>query len=132
MSWRRLKQTYLGDDDDIEKYRPMKRHKVRIHELPDPDLAREDCATAALDAAMKSQPAEPGNETRRGLDLIEQQQDLYALAGAEAERNWLEAAEKALADNTSKFAVLPMNLVLNQWVYLSKLKAQGYVNEAPR
>jgi hypothetical protein len=233
-TWLRLKQKYLGDDDDIEKYRPMvaedklttaigkkamkglrmtwvdavvrkaaKKHKVRIHELPhvirkievekprailkaarnldlaegecvgrnfarleradakglldfnaatvnawatgdldamraqavadrDPDLAREDCTTAALDAAMKSQSAEPGNETRRGLDLLKQQQDLYALAGAEAERNWLEAAEKALADNESTFAVLPMNLVLNQWVYLAKLKEKGYLVEIVR
>jgi hypothetical protein len=230
-TWLRLKQKYLGDDDDIEKYRPMvaedklntaigkkkmkklrmtwvdevvrkaaKKHKVRIHELPyvvrkikvekprailkaaknldlaegecvgrnlariekadakgllefnvaavnawatgdldamraqadavrDPDLAREDCTTAALDAAMKSQSAEPGNEVLRGLDLLEQQQDLHALAAAEAERNWVEAAEKALADNESTFVVLPMHLVLNQWVYVGKLKEKGYLVE---
>jgi hypothetical protein len=235
-TWLRLKQQYLGDDDDIEKYRPMvaeeklntaigkkkmkglhmtwvdavvrkaaKKHKVRIHELPyvvrkieverprailkaartldlaegecvgrnlariekadakgllafdvasvnawatgdvdamrakadadgnpEPDLAREDCATAAMNAAMNSQPAEPGNETRRGLDLIKQQQDLYALAGAEAERNWLEAVEKALAENTSTFAVLPIGLVLNRWVYVAKLKEKGYLVEYPQ
>jgi hypothetical protein len=232
-TWLRLRQKYLGDDDDIEKYRPMvaedklntaigkkkmkklrmtwvddvvrkaaKKHKVRIHELPyvvrkikvekprailkaarnldlaegecvgrnlariekadakgllefnvaavnawatgdldalraqadanrDPDLAREDCTTAALDAAMKSLSAEPGNEALRGLDLLKQQQDLNALAGAEAERNWVEAAEKALADNESTFAVLPMHLVPNEWVYVGKLKKKGYLVEAP-
>jgi hypothetical protein len=230
-TWLRLKQQYLGDDDDIEKYRPMvaedklntaigkkkmkklrmtwvgevvrkaaKKHKVRIHELPnvvrkievekprailkaaknldlaegecvgrnlakieradakglldfnvaavnawatgdldalraqasavrDPDLEREDCTTAALDAAMKSQSAEPGNEVLRGLDLLKQQQDLHALAGAEAERNWVEAAEKALADNESTFAVLPIHLVLNEWVYVGTLKKKGYLVE---
>jgi hypothetical protein len=233
-TWLRLRHKYLGDDESIEKYRPMvaeeklntaigrkamkglrmtpvdsvvrklaKQHKVRVHELPavirkievekprailkaarnldlaegecvgrnlarlekadakgllafdvasvnawatgdldtirartnagaDPELVREDCATAALDAAMNSQPADPGNEIRRGLDLIQQQADLYALAGAEAERNWLEAAERALADNTSTFAVLPVGLVLNEWVYVAKLKQKGYVVEAPR
>ncbi len=232
-TWLRLKQKYLGDDDGIEKYRPMvaedrlntaigkkkmkklrmtwvdevvrkaaEKHKVRIHELPyvvrkikvekprailkaarnldlaegacvgrnlarieradakgllefnvaavnawatgdldalraqadanrDPDLALEDCTTAALDAAMKSLSAEPGNEVLRGLDLLEQQQDLTALAAAEAERNWVEAAEKALADNESTFAVLPMHLVPNEWVYVGKLKKKGYLVEAP-
>ena len=49
---------------------------------------------------------------------------------AEAERNWLEAAEAALAKNDSTFAVLPMNLMTNQWVYLAKLKKKGYVVES--
>jgi hypothetical protein len=233
-TWLRLKQKYLGGDDDIEKYRPMvaedklntaigkkkrvkvrmtwvddvvrkaaKKHKVRIHELPwvvrkikvekprailkaaknldlaegecvgrnlariekadakgllefnvaavnawatgdldtmraqsdatrDPELEREDCTTAALDAAMKSQSDEPGNEARRGLDLLKQQQDLHEAAGAEAERNWVEAVDKALAENESTFAVLPMNLVLNEWVYMGALKKKGYLVEAPR
>ncbi len=53
------------------------------------------------------------------------------LAGAEAEHNWVEAAEKALADNVSTFAVLPMHLVTNEWVYMGKLKEKGYLVEAP-
>ncbi|HET9863431.1 MAG TPA: TraB/GumN family protein [Steroidobacteraceae bacterium] len=232
-TWLRLRQKYLGDDDDLERYRPMvaeeklnnaigkkamkglrmtavdavirklaKQHKVRIHQLPsvvrkievekprailkaakkldlaegecvgrnfvrlekadakgllafdvasinawatgdldamraqaqavsDPDLAREDCTTAALDAVLESHSAEAYGEARRGVDLIKQQADLQAQASAEAERNWVEAAEKALADNTSTFAVLPMSLVTNEWVYLGKLKRKGYRIEAP-
>lgn len=234
-TWLRLKQKYLGDDDDIEKYRPMvaeeklsnaiarkhavkgvrmtwvdevvrkaaKKHKVRIHQLPtverkikvekprailkaarnldlaegecvgrnfarmervdakgllkfdaapinawatgdldamraiavaprDPDLSREDCTMTALDAAMKS--AEPGNELSRGLDLIKQQEKLQAEAGAEAYLNWMAAAEKALAENTSTFAVLPMNMVLDSTAsgWLTKLEEKGYAVEAPR
>lgn len=232
-TWLRLKQKFIGDDDDIEKYRPMvaeeklnnaigrkyrvpmqttwvdevvrkmaKKHKVRIHQLPaverkikvekprailkaarnvdlaegecvgrnftriektdakglfkfdvawvnawatgdldamranadvyrDPDLAREDCTTAALNAAVMSQSAEPGNELSRGLDLIKQQEKLQAEAGAEAYLNWMAAAEKALADNTSTFAVLPMNMVLDPKGWLSKLEEKGYAVEGP-
>ena len=230
-TWLRLKQKYLGDDDDIEKYRPMvaeeklnnaigkkamkgirlipvdsvvrkaaKKHKVRINELPwvkhkikvekprailkaarnmdlaegecvgrnlariekadalgllkydvtmtnawatgdlealrpkpapDADLQREDCTTAALDAAVDRADAEKRAELNRGLDLIKQQEDLNKLAAAEAERNWVEAAEAALAKNDSTFAVLPMHLVTNEWVYVGSLKRNGYVVESP-
>jgi hypothetical protein len=228
-TWLRLKQKYLGDDDDIEKYRPMvaeeklnsavgrknalknvrmtwvdevvrkaaKKHKVRLHYLPaverniriekprailkaarnidlaegecvgrnfariekadargllkfdvasvnawatgdldtfrgnaaargDPELAREDCQTAALNAVVSSQSGESDNELSRGLDLIKQQEKLFAEAGAEAYLNWMAAAEKALANNTSTFAVLPMNMVLDPTGWLSKLEEKGY------
>ena len=235
-TWLRLKQKYIGDDDDIEKYRPMvaeeklsnaigkryavkgvrmtwvdevvrktaRKHKVRIHELPaverkikvekprailkaarnldlaegecvgrnfarieraeakglfkfdvarinawatgdldamraqdaarDPDLVREDCTTAALNAAVQSQSIEPGNELSRGLDLVKQQEKLHAEASAEAYLNWMAAAEKALAENTSTFAVLPMNMVLDSTAsgWLTKLEEKGYAVEAPR
>jgi hypothetical protein len=230
-TWLRLKQKYIGDDDDIEKYRPMvaeeklntaigkkalkgmrftqvnsvvkkaaKKYKVRIIELPsvkrrikvekprailkaarnldlaegecvgrnlvriekadalgllkydvtstnawatgdlealhqkaapDPDLQREDCGTTAMDGAMKHDATEQTSEISRGLDLIKQQEELSKLAGEEAERNWVEAAEAALAKNASTFAVLPIHLVTNQWVYVAKLKAKGYVVESP-
>jgi hypothetical protein len=226
-TWLRLKQKYLGDDDDIEKYRPMvaedklntamskeawkawkgirfipvdsvvhkaaKKHNVRIHTLPavkhrikvekprailkaarnmdlaegecvgrnlarmekraaaglqaidvaatnawatgdletlrakavpDPDLQSEDCTTAALDAAT-----EKPTEISRGLDLFKQQEELSKLAGQEAEHNWVEAAEAALAKNVSTFAVLPIHLVTNEWVYIGNLKRKGYVVE---
>ena len=231
-TWLRLKQKYLGDDDDIEKYRPMiaeeklnnaigkkhamkglrmwpadavvekaaRKHGVRINRLPpvihnievekprailkaarnfdlaegecvgrnlarieqadakrlfDYDVAaanawatgdleamrakwggsppaelqREDCETAAMIAAMNS--AELPAEMRRGIDLIKQQEELSKQAGAEAESNWLAAAEAALARNESTFAVLPINLVFNKWVYLGKLAKMGYLVEAP-
>jgi len=231
-TWLRLKQKYLGDDDDIEKYRPMvaeeklnnaigkkhamkglrmwpadavvekaaRKHGVRINRLPpvihnievekprailkaarnfdlaegecvgrnlarieqadakrlfDYDVAaanawatgdleamrakwggsprtelqREDCQTAALIAALNSE--ELPAEMRRGIDLIKQHEDLSKQAGEEAERNWLAAAEAALARNESTFAVLPINLMFNKWVYLAKLEKKGYLVEAP-
>jgi hypothetical protein len=84
---------------------------------------------AALDAAVKRQSAEPGNELSRGVDLVKQQQELYAEAGKQAYLNWMAAAEKALAENTSTFAVLPMNMVLDPNGWLSKLEEKGYAVE---
>jgi TraB/PrgY/gumN family len=103
---------------------------LRAKAAPAADLQSEDCGTAAMDAAMKSAATE-STEISRGLDLLKQQEDLFKLASAEAERNWLDAVESALAKNDSTFAVLPMNLMTNQWVYLAKLKAKGYVVESP-
>ena len=231
-TWLRLKQKYLGKDDDIEKYRPMiaaekldnaigkkyamkglrmwpanavvekaaKKHGVRINRLPDvvhnieiekprsilkatrnldlaegecvgrnfarieqadakglfrydvaaanawatgdvkamrakwdvsppAELQREDCETVAMIAALSD--AELPAEVRRGFDLVKQQQELLKQAGAEAEKNWLDAAEAALARNESTFAVLPVNLMFNKWVYLGKLAGKGYLVEAP-
>jgi hypothetical protein len=232
--WLQLKQKYLGDDDDIEKYRPMvaeeklrnardkirqkpfkglkftwvdevvrklaKKHDVRIHTLPavereikvekprailkaardldfaegecvgrnleriekedalavqafdvalinawargdiaglraqpppDPALQPEDCLTAALNAAIKREDADLPKEVRRGFDLFQQLDELQKQAGVESERNWIEAADAALRANTSTVAVLPMNVVLNPWIYMAKLKEKGCVVEGP-
>jgi len=104
---------------------------LRSIPAPDPDLKREDCMTAALDAALKSATPEQRAQIGRGVDLIKQQEDLNNVAGEEAERNWVDAAEAALAKNESTFAVLPMHLVTNEWVYVGSLKGKGYVVEAP-
>ena len=233
--WLRLKQKYLDDDDDIERYRPMvaeeklrnarakktskaffkglkftsvdevvhklaKKHDVRIHTLPaverkikvekprailkaardqdfaegecvgrnleriekedalgppvfdvastnawakgdiaglrarpapDPALVPEDCVMASLNAAIERGDADLPKELRRGFDLFKQQEELQKQAGAEAERNWVEAAEAALRTHTSTVAVLPMNVVLNPWIYLAKLKEKGFLVEGP-
>jgi len=231
-TWLRLRQKYLDDDDDIEKYRTLvaeeklnsaigkrgvkgqkltsidglvrwiaKKHKVRIHDLPgvtrkievkkprailkaareldlaegacvgrnlariekadarvwlvyyvaatnawargdldvlrsrptvDPELEPEDCFTAALDAANRRADAELPADTRRGLDIMKQLEELQAQATEESERNWLAAAEAALANNPSTFAVLPLGEVMKPEGYLAKLEAKGYAVEAPR
>ena len=46
--------------------------------------------------------------------------------------NWMKAAEKALADNTSTFALLPMKNVIGPQSYLADLQAQGYTVESPK
>ncbi len=46
--------------------------------------------------------------------------------------NWMKAAEKALADNTSTFALLPMKNVIGPDGYLADLQAKGYTVENPK
>ena len=46
--------------------------------------------------------------------------------------NWMKAAEKALADNTSTFALLPMKNVIGPQSYLADLQAKGYTVESPK
>jgi hypothetical protein len=44
----------------------------------------------------------------------------------EIERTWLEAAEKALANNSSTFALLPLSNLLSDDGYLQRLAERGY------
>jgi hypothetical protein len=46
--------------------------------------------------------------------------------------NWMKVAEKALADNTSTFALLPMKNVVGPQSYLADLQAKGYTVESPK
>ena len=46
-------------------------------------------------------------------------------------RQWMAAAEAALAKNTSTFATLPVGLILAPDGYLAALQAKGYTVEAP-
>ncbi len=50
---------------------------------------------------------------------------------ARLENEWLAAAEKALGQNASTFAVLPMNQLLQADGLLQRLAAKGYVVEEP-
>jgi len=46
--------------------------------------------------------------------------------------NWLKAAEKSLATNTSTFALLNMQDVVGPTSYLADLQAKGYTVESPK
>jgi hypothetical protein len=46
--------------------------------------------------------------------------------------NWFKLAEKALADNASTFALLPMKDVVGPASYLADLQAKGYTVESPK
>jgi len=45
---------------------------------------------------------------------------------------WLDAAEKAMAENASTFAVLEMKDVFDPKGYLGALRAKGYMVESPK
>ena len=82
-----------------------------LHALPD-SHRRDACVTAITSAGFAHQ---------LGLDDVP----------AQLEAAWLAAARKALADNATSFALLPMDELLSSSGYLAKLKAQGYAVEAP-
>jgi hypothetical protein len=46
--------------------------------------------------------------------------------------NWMKAAEKSLADNTSTFALLQMKDIVGPHGYLADLQAKGYTVESPK
>jgi len=46
--------------------------------------------------------------------------------------NWMKAAEKSLADNTSTFALLQMKDIVGPNNYLADLQANGYTVESPK
>jgi hypothetical protein len=46
--------------------------------------------------------------------------------------NWMKAAEKSLADNTSTFALLQMKDIVGPNNYLADLRAKGYTVESPK
>lgn len=73
---------------------------------------REDCESAVLNSEMAQE---------QGL------QDIKQLVKAE----WLAAAEAALANNESTFAMLPMAELYKADGYLAALRAKGYTVEQP-
>jgi hypothetical protein len=78
-----------------------------------PDSHRRDACVAAITGA--------GFAHQLGLDDVP----------AQLEATWLAAARKALADDASSFALLPMDELLSPTGYLAQLKAQGYAVEPP-
>ena len=83
-----------------------------LRALPDPGRRRSACADAVMESPLLR---------KRGSDGIDER--MQAL--------WLEAAEKALAENKSTFALLPISNLLSDDGYLSELAARGYAVEAP-
>ncbi|HKR77797.1 MAG TPA: TraB/GumN family protein, partial [Rhodanobacter sp.] len=82
-----------------------------LHRLPD-SHRRDACVTAITSAGFARQ---------LGLDDVP----------AQMQAVWLAAARKALADNATSFALLPMAELLSPTGYLARLRAEGYTVEAP-
>ena len=80
------------------------------------DLAERDevCANAVLNSSLaKTTPAFQNVRER-------------------IRANWMKAAEKSLADNTSTFALLQMKDIVGPHSYLTELQAKGYTVESPK
>jgi len=87
-----------------------------IADLARLDLAKRDevCADALLNSSLaKTTPAFQNVRER-------------------IRANWMKAAEKSLAENTSTFAILQMKDILDPNGYLADLKAKGYTVESPK
>jgi hypothetical protein len=78
-----------------------------------PDSHRRDACVNAITGA--------GFAHQLGLDDVP----------AQLEAVWLAAARKALADDATSFALLPMDELLSPTGYVGRLKAEGYAVEAP-
>jgi TraB/PrgY/gumN family len=109
---------------DLEALRPML-------SVVDKD-PREDCEMAALEAVMSRPSGDVPEALRTGFSLIKKQAELQVEAAAEAERNWVDAMEAALARNDATVAVIPIWLAWNPTVYVGRLRAKGYAVEEPR
>lgn len=79
-------------------------------------LPFEDQNRACADAVLQA-----GVARKRGLDDLRER----------VARAWMEAAEKALANNRSTVAVLPMSELLKPDGYLAQLRERGYEIEEP-
>ena len=79
-------------------------------------MPREDPAGACSDAVSNTEFAR-----RRGMDRLDRR----------LQAHWMDIARKALQDNRSTFAVMPLSELLRPGGYLEALRAEGYVVEAP-
>ncbi len=84
---------------------------------------------AALEALPYTDAASACTETVMRSSLA-QSRGLAALPDLR-KREWVAAAEKAIAGHAQSFAVLPMALVTGPSGYLAALREKGYVVEAP-
>ena len=62
--------------------------------------------------------------------IMKDQPDIQSL-DARMQQAWVEAAEKALANNVSTFAVLSLKRIFDPKGVLADLQAKGYLVEAP-
>lgn len=200
--WQVLKDRYIGDDDGVERYRPIfaadqlmeaglkknglskggdvrkrietiaKENEVKTVspvlkiELDDPRGTLKDfkkspiedlgCFTRTLDGLegnldamrVRANAWANGNIAEiKTLDFAEREQacgdavfNSQIAKNSPALRNmrermravWIQAAEKALADNVSTFAVLQMKDIVDPKGLVADLQAKGYTVESPK
>jgi TraB/PrgY/gumN family len=87
----------------------------------------EDCNAVMMKAIMTGSLAEELG-AKETFDKLKKEGERVA---KEMEMKWLDAAETALANNKSTFAMLRLNDALNPEGYLAKLRERGYEVEEP-
>jgi uncharacterized protein YbaP (TraB family) len=89
---------------------------------------REDCLQMLMTAFLNG--GDLANEL--GIqEMIERTKRDTEKANAEVQRLWMEAVDRALANNTTTFAVLPVRELVKPDGRLAKLREKGYTIEAP-
>ncbi len=106
--------------DTLEHELPVIRQRANAWATGDIDTLRKLPESPYRDAC-KSAITGAGFARALGIDDLP----------ARIERNWLDAAETALASNAQSFAVLPMDELLDAHGYLAALQARGYGVAAP-
>jgi hypothetical protein len=98
------------------------------------DEIRDGCVHLALGGAVMSATQEDGSsaDAARIGKLIDDYQWHVEQAQLQAQLDWLKAAQAALAQNSSTFALLDLADVLRPDGHLDKLRALGYSVEEPR
>ena len=76
--------------------------------------------------------AQACDEAILGSSAAEQASPAFRAIHERLRATWLEAAEKAMAENASTFAVLEMKDVFDPRGYLGALRAKGYTVDSPR
>jgi hypothetical protein len=95
---------------------------------PRDELLQESCAYVLM-TALKDGTTEDAAHAKRAFDDVLWHAEQ---ASAQAQINWVTAAQKALEKNRSTFAVLPVGDVFRPDGHLEKLRALGYAVEEPR
>lgn len=101
---------------DLEKMRIRANAWARGDMLTLREITYEDQSRTCTDALLESRFAQ-----EQGIDDLRDR----------LENAWLEAAEKAIAEHETSFAVLPISRLVAADGYLAALAARGYEIEAP-
>jgi histone deacetylase complex regulatory component SIN3 len=97
------------------------------------EAIQEGCVQFSLAGATMFAPYEEDTSTDAAQlkKLIDDAQSLVEQTTTQAQTDWLNAAQAALAKNQSTFAVLPVGDVLRSDGHLEKLRELGYTVEEP-
>lgn len=124
---RRFRETSLDDaecfrktldhlESDLEKFRIRANAWARGDMLTLREVTYSDQSQACTEAMLES-----GIAKEQGIDDLPER----------VEAEWLDAAEKIIAEHETSFAALPISRLVAADGYLAKLAARGYEIEAP-
>lgn len=119
-----------GGIDDIACFRSML--GVVEHDLPAMVEHANAWAVGDIDVLLQATREDPGRVCGDALSATAfAKKRGYGDLGERMAQHWMQIATDALERNRSTFAVLPVSELLGGRGYLERLRARGYVIEAP-